>query len=147
MSQFHFRLIILLKLRENERQERQVELAQALEAERIMKDEVESIAAEIAAAKAQVRAALSGGDIPVDSLLELQRYGLHLRVQSAVAAERLAHLRAEVERRRQRLVEANRQVRMLEKLREKQAEAFAFEQLRLEQKVFDEIGQKRIESA
>lgn len=142
MSHFQFRLQTLLKIRENERQQRQADLAKALEAEAIVQRELDAAAAEIAGAKAKIRALSAGGELPVDSVLELQRYGLQLRVHSAVLAEKLNQVRAEAERRRALLVEANRQVRILEKLRETQATAFETEQLQREQKVLDEVAQR-----
>ncbi len=143
MPLFQFRLATLLKLRDSERRQRQIELAQAMEAERILKGEADGVTVQITIAKTQVRAASSPGEVLVDSLLELQRYTLQLRTQAVMIAERMAQVRAEVDRRRQVLVEADRQVRMLEKLRDKQAAAFRSEVQKHEQKVFDEIGQKK----
>jgi flagellar FliJ protein len=142
MPRFRFRFATLLKLRENERRQRQIELAQALEAERLLKSQAESIAAEISTAKVSVRNASSPGEVPVDSLLELQRYSLQLAAQAAAIAEQLGRIRAEVDRRRQIVVEADRQVRTLEKLRDKQAEAFRSAAEQEEQKRIDEIAQK-----
>lgn len=144
MARFHFRLSTLLKLRESERQQRQIELAQAYEAERLVLEQLATIASEIAAAKERVRKMSSPGEIPVDELLELQRYGLQLRMQSTAMTEKLGVVRNEIDRRRQILVEANRQVRTLEKLREKQSALFELERSRQEQKALDEFGQKRL---
>jgi flagellar export protein FliJ len=47
-------------------------------------------------------------------------------------------VQAEVERRRLALVEADRQIRVLEKLREKQEEAYRTDELRREQQMLDE---------
>lgn len=143
MATFQFRLTTLLKLRENDRRQRQIELGQAMEAERIISRQAEAIAQEIVLAKEKVRAVSSLGEVLVDSLLELQRYTLQLRAQASVIAEQIARVRAEVERRRLLLVEADRQVRMLEKLRDKQSAAFRFDEQRREQKLLDEMGQKK----
>ena len=143
MATFQFRLTTLLKLRENDRRQRQIELGQAMEAERIISSQAEAIAQEIVLAKEKVRAVSSPGEVLVDPLLELQRYTLHLRAQASVIAEQIARVRAEVERRRLMLVEADRQVRMLEKLRDKQSVAFRFDEQRREQKLLDEMGQKK----
>ena len=144
MTTFQFRLATLLKLRENERRQRQIELGQAMEAERIMMGRADGVAAEIVLAKEKVRAASSPGQVMVDSVLELQRYTLQLRAQARTIAEQITQVRAEVERRRLILVEADRQVRILEKLREKQAAAFQFDLQRREQLLLDEMGQKRV---
>ena len=147
MASFQFRLATLLKLRENERRQRQIELGQAMEAERIMLQRAENIAEEIAAAKSSARAASSPGAVSVDTLLELQRYSLQMRAQARLVAEQISQVRTEVERRRQVLVEADRQVRTLEKLRDKQAASFQFELQRVEQRHLDEVGQKKVNQA
>ena len=144
MATFQFRLATLLKLRENDRRQRQIELGQALEAERIITSQAEAIAQEIVLAKEKVRMVSSPGEVLVDSLLELQRYTLQLRAQATMIAEQIAKVRAEVERRRLILVEADRQVRVLEKLRDKQSSVFRFSEQRREQKLLDEMGQKKV---
>jgi flagellar protein FliJ len=143
MNTFTFRLATLLKLRENERQQRQVELGQALEAERILQQQADGIAAEIGAAKDNLRAAAAPGEVSADAVLELQRYTLQLRAHAHLIAEQAARIRAEVERRRGVLTEADRQVRILEKLRDKQAAAFRAELEHREVKLLDEIGQRK----
>ena len=143
MAAFQFRLATLLKLRESERRQRQIESAQALEAERILQRQAEAVANDIALAKAKLREASSPGELPVDSLLEFQRYTLQLTAQALVVAEQMSTLRAEVERRRQVLIEADRTVRTLEKLRDQQAATFRLEAETRERKMFDEIAQQQ----
>ena len=143
MKAFHFRLTTLQKLREAERQRRQLELAQALEAERILNDQIAEIRREIAAAKNSVREKSQPGEINVDALLELQRYGLQLRAQALTLAQQLEQVRVETERRRQVLVEADRQVQTLDKLRDQQWQTHQREELHREQKIIDEMAQKR----
>lgn len=140
MSRFQFRLATLLRIREHERQQRQAELAQALEAEHIMQQQVDGIAAEIAQAKEVRRRLTAPGALAVDQVVEQQRYGLHLLLQSASAAEKLGQVKAEAERRRAILVDANRQVRVLEKLRERQSTAHEASLLLAEQKQLDEVA-------
>lgn len=143
MRAFQFRLATLLKLREGERRRRQLELAQALEAERLLNEQIASLRREIAATKEEARVKSLPGAIAVDSLLDLQRYGLQLRANALTLAGQLEQVRAESERRRQVLVEADRQVRTLEKLRDKQAADHQTAFLHFEQKIFDEMAQKR----
>ena len=84
------------------------------------------------------------GDVDVDRLVEAQRY----EVATARPAEpiRRGSARAvadEIERRRQALVEANREVRVLEKLREKQADQHRHEEQRRDVKRLDEVAQQQ----
>jgi flagellar FliJ protein len=143
MAPFRFRLATLLKLRENERRQRQLESAQAQEAERILQEQASEVAGEIDWTKARVRSASAPGELPVDGILELQRYALQLKAQAMMIARQAATIRAEVERRRQALLEADRQVRMLEKLRERQVAAHRVELEDRERQLLDEIGQQR----
>jgi flagellar FliJ protein len=143
MTQFHFRLNTLLRLREAECQRRQLELAQALEAERLLQQQIDDVAAELVRAREQGRRAAAPGAVQVDQLLELERYALTMQAQFGALHDRKTQVSDEIERRRAVLVEANRQVKMLEKLRDKQAEEFRVEQLQMEQKITDEIGARR----
>lgn len=134
-----FRLATLLKLRLDERDRRRNDLAQAMEAERVLQTRLADLDQEIAAVRAN-SAATKLGPINVDDLLQSNRYELMLRAQRKGLEGQIAQVRAEIERRRQALVEADRNVRVLEKLRERQLEAAAAEELRLEAKSFDEIA-------
>lgn len=140
MTAFRFRLQTLLRLREGERRQRQLELAQAREAERILLDQIATLEYETGEVQNRVRAAQAPGAVLVDAILELQRYTIQLRAQVRLGQERLEQVRAEVERRRTIVMEADRQVRTLEKLRDKQAATFAADVLRREQAVLDELG-------
>jgi flagellar export protein FliJ len=60
------------------------------------------------------------GQLDVNQLLAAQRYRLSLEAQSTALAEQAAKVAEEVERRRQALVEADREVRVLDKLEERQ---------------------------
>lgn len=134
-----FRLATLLKLRLDERDRRRNDLAQAMEAERVLQTRLADLDHEIAAVR-ENSAATKLGPINVDDLLQSNRYELMLRAQRKGVEGQIAQVRAEIERRRQALVEADRNVRVLEKLRERQLEAAAAEESRLEAKEFDEIA-------
>jgi flagellar FliJ protein len=115
-------------------------LAEAFEADRILQRQADGIVAELDAAKGKSRAFASPGHVDVDRLLELERYAIQLTSQRKLIIQRQSRIREEIERRRQVLVEADRQVRVLEKVRDKQKDAFQIEQQKREQKEMDEVA-------
>jgi flagellar protein FliJ len=82
----------------------------------------------------------SPGVADVDALLQAHRYEIVLAAQMRQLNDQIAQVVAESERRRQVLVEADRQVRVLEKLRDRQATTHRQEEQRLETKQFDELA-------
>lgn len=143
MANFKFRLQTLLKLRETVRDERRGELAQAYRAEEVLRQRQREIEDELAALAHQSRSAAAPGTVNVDRLLEARRYELVLRSRRQLNQQQQEALDAEIERRRQALVEANREVRVLEKLREKQEIRHYQEENRQEIKQLDEAGGRR----
>lgn len=142
MKKYRFRLETLLKLREADRQQRRAELAQALHAERLLQEQADALALELAQARHTARNSAAPGEVNVDKLLELQRYALQLVAQTQVLGTQRSRVSEETERRRQALIEADRQVRTLEKLRSKQEDAFRSHELRVEQKGLDEVANR-----
>ena len=147
---FHFRLETLLRLRIAERDERRADLAKALRAEELLRAEEQRLQAEQASLAEHERKLKAPGAANIDALLHAHRYELVLVAQSRQLATQMAQVAAETERRRQALVEADRQVRVLEKLRERQAAAFKIREERQEAKRYDEmaiLGHSRKEAA
>jgi flagellar FliJ protein len=140
MAKFKFRLSTLLKIRESTRDERRAELAQAHEAEEIVAGEQKRINRELLDLEVESRRAVSPGEIDVDRVLETRRYRLLLDAQRQHVARQRDAVRVEVERRRRNLVEANREVRVLEELREKQHDRHRKEEDRLQTKQLDEVA-------
>jgi len=137
---FRFRLETLLRLRIAERQERRAELAKALRAEEMLRAEQGRLAAEQSNVAERARALKAPGAANVDALLSTHRYEMVLAAKSRQLAQQMMQVAAETERRRQVLVEADRQVRVLEKLRERQAAAAKAEAERLEVLQLDEMA-------
>ena len=140
MSAFQFRLQTLLRLRIAERDERRADLAKALRAEQMLRDQQRQIEAEQVETQAAVRSRSAPGSADVDGLLQNSRYQLLLRSRREQVVRQLAQVAAEIERRRQVLVEADRQVRVLEKLRERQELAHRQRLERGEVKQLDEAA-------
>ena len=144
MARFVFRLEKLLTLRERHRHERELALVQARQAVRILDEQLSSLAQEQAANRQAARLALQKGSLEVDWLLDAHRYELLLAGQERHLKQQRERIEQEVERRRLALVEADRAVKVLEKLRERQHEAYVKEEQRREINELDEIAQRRV---
>ena len=140
MTDFKFRLETLLRLRIAERDQRRADLAKALGAEEMLRAEDQAIERKQVAAAEESRRLKSPGAADVDALLQTHRFELAITTQRRTLASQIAQVQAEAERRRLAVVEADRQVRVLEKLRERQAAAHRHEAERLDVKQFDELA-------
>lgn len=140
MRKFKFRLNTLLRLRELTRDERRGQLAEAYQADEIIADSQHKIQRELDDIQTRGRRAVAPGAIDIDRLLESQRYEVVLGAQKKHASEQRQKVREEIQRRTDFLVEANRQVRVLEELREKQLQRHRQEQDRQEVKLLDEVA-------
>jgi flagellar export protein FliJ len=89
------------------------------------------------------RSAAAGRYLDVNRMLEAQRYDLLLKAQSQELAKQATLLAAETERRRQILVEADREVRVLELLDERHRRAHIRNEQRNETKRLDETATLR----
>ena len=147
MAKFRFRLATLRKLREIHRDELRSKLAEAVQAQQILEEQFAQVATEIANLESMRRNAVTCSSINVDSLLEAQRYQGVLLAHQAKMREQMRLLSAEVDRRRGAVVEADRQVKVLEKLHEHKLEEHRKEQQRAETKVLDEVAARRGEEA
>jgi flagellar FliJ protein len=144
MGRFQFRFDTLKKIRESERQQRRLELAQALQAEQLVETQIHQLEAEEQETRTRCQAAAGPGRVDVDTLLDIHRYAAILKVRVQLLRDQLARLRTEIERRRQVLVEADRQVRVLEKLRERQWDEYCLAESRREVKNMDEVAQRSV---
>jgi flagellar protein FliJ len=140
MLPYKFRLATLLRLREAHRDERRVKLAEAQQAEEIVTKRLATIQNDLQAQNERCQRELRPGQIDVDRLMEFQRYELILKAERQAATEQRNIVSTEVERRREALVSADREVRVLEKLRERQLERHREVEQREETKILDEVG-------
>lgn len=145
MARFKFRLQTLRRIREIYRDEQRGRLATAFEAERILQQQRDALAAEAAEHLENQRRAMREGLIDVNWMLTTQRYQLALEAQSSVLRQQAAKLAEEVERRRVALVEADREVRVLDKLEERQRAQHRIGAVRAETKLLDEVASVRWE--
>lgn len=143
MAKFRFRLATLLRLREAARDDRRAQLAEAYRADEIIARQEQGLAAELIELEEQTRQAAAPGHLDVDRLLEVRRYDLIVRSQQQHVRQQRQAVQAEIERRREALVDADRRVRVLEKLRQKQSERHRQEEIRQEIKQLDETASRR----
>jgi flagellar protein FliJ len=143
MAKFQFRLATLLRIREATRDERRHALAEAYRVDELLRVQVENIGRELSQLITQRRQDAGPGEVKVDRLVNSQRFELTLRHQERQLLRQRETVAAEIERRRQALIEADREVRVLEKLREKRAEEHRQEQDRREARRLDEVAQQQ----
>ncbi len=143
MTKFHFRLATLLRLGESVRDQRRGQLAEAYRADELLEQHEGMAARELAAIRTLGRKAVAPGTVDLDRIVETQRYELALRAQQQHFAQKREAIAGEIERRREALVAANREVRVLEKLRERQQERHVQEEARRDIRQLDEAAAAR----
>jgi flagellar FliJ protein len=140
MAKYKFRLATLQKVREARRAQQRQALAEAFRAEEVLSENRTALAAEESELRALQRSATNGKYLDVNRLLEAQRYELLLKAFGQELAKQAMLLAAETERRRQLLVEADRDVRVLELLDERHREEHRRRQQRMDLKQLDEAA-------
>jgi len=143
MAQFQFRLESLKKLREAERQQRRIELAEAFHAESLLRQHASQLEQDLREIEKRSRVISSPGRVQVDQILDTHRYKLMLKSQVMVLSQKEAQLQTEIERRRAALAVADRDVRVLEKLRERKREEHAAAEFKRELRQLDEFAVQR----
>lgn len=144
---FKYRLASLLKIREGVRTEKQLELNKAYEAAQIVEDALQRVRTDIVRCTEEARNLIASGNVRVDYLLGMRRHEAFLLAQKSHAENQLKMIQEEIERRRIALMEADREVKVLEKLREKLKDRFLREQALAELKQMDEVaGRKKVAS-
>lgn len=137
---FRFRLQTVLRLRIAQRDERRGELAKAMRAADILREQREQLAVELADNQRQARALAEPGQANIDRIMHVHRYEAILRGSIVQLAAQEAQVAGEIERRRQALTEADRQVKVLEKLAERQRGEYERQEQRQEMKQIDEAA-------
>ncbi len=145
MEAFRFRLQTVLRLRIATRDERRAELGRAQRAAEVLSEQRDKLAADAAANHESTRRLmtgkyLSGGGVSIDGLLNAHRHALVLKSQIAQLTQQQQQVAAEIARRQSVLVEADREVRVLEKLQERQQSEYEQLALAQEQRDLDEIA-------
>ena len=143
MAQFQFRLEALKKLREAERKQRRIELAEAFHAEALLRQQAAQLELDIREVERHSRVISSPGRVHVDRILETHRYKLMLKSQIMILSQKESQLQTEIERRRSALAAADRDVRVLEKLRARKRDEHVASELKRESRELDEFAVQR----
>jgi flagellar protein FliJ len=137
MSQFRFRLDTLLRLKKIARDERRTQLADAQRAEVAIAERQNELGQRQEQLEDQ-RRAIGRGPLDVARWIDADRYAQTLRAEQTDLAWQRENAAAEVERCRQHLVEADREVKTLEKLRDRQYETHRIDESRRESRANEE---------
>lgn len=140
MTDFKFRLESILKLRMTARDRCRESLAAAYRADQILKQQLEAMRQTIRQTQRMLRHLSNPGHINVDRLLETHRYELSLESQVAEMERKRSQVQDEIQRRRETLVEADREVRILEKLRNRKQLEHRQHEAKSEIRELDEVA-------
>ena len=140
MARFEFRLRTLLGIREAERDAQRLQLAELLTAEERLRDQEARVAAELHCELSARRDVTTQGRLDVDHLRAAYLFEHALRDELQVLGQRQQALKSIVSAQQAVLVEAQRQVRVLEKLRERQQRQHFAAQQTAESRMLDEAG-------
>jgi len=143
MSKFQFRLATLVKLKEAARDERRASLAEALRALALLEERLGANRQEQRELRQMCKSVTKPGHVNIDRLLDAQRYEVVLLTEEQRLRQQLATIQAECDRRREALVAADREVKTLENLREKQEQRWRQTEEQQEQKRLDEVASRR----
>ncbi|MCL6589571.1 MAG: flagellar export protein FliJ [Firmicutes bacterium] len=139
MKKFKFKLETVLKVKSRVEELRQKELKEAEvrreQARRQLAQRQEEMAATVANYREQFQA-----NIDLYKANDYHRFIKWLSKQIELATQHLEQCEQEVHRRRLKLMEATREKKVLEKLKEKAYEEYKAEELREEIKFLDELG-------
>jgi flagellar protein FliJ len=138
-----FRLASLLRLRLVNRDELRTALAEVCRVDDLLRERRGRVAAELDALRDARRQVVAPGPVDLDRLAEYADYETALAGQQANLNRQQDRISQELHRCREALLEADREVRVLEKLRDTQAERYRQEQQRQEAKRLDEIAHTR----
>ena len=137
---FKFRLEPLITIRDNKLKERQRELAKAYEARRIVVEAQQKIEQELEEGQQSVREMSQSETIDVNFLLAFQRHKAYRLLQLEKIQGDLKQIDEEIARRRAAMIDANKDLKIVEKLKEKRYDKYLEEENNAETKVMDEIS-------
>ncbi len=139
-NKLQFRLATLLRLRETNRDERLAALAEARRADEDLAGRLERLEIEQSRLQEESRKAAGPGAVDVDQLVEAHHYAVLLQTRQEELRRERQTMAVEIDRRRQALLAADRDVRVLEKLRERRSQQHRREEERQAAKQLDEAA-------
>lgn len=141
MTRFRFRLDTLVKIREKTRDAAAASVGEVRAAQQVIEQQIADVAQQQQDLMRE-RASQSSGAIQVERLLSMQRYQLQLEGQRNYLLQQRQALQVEHDKRLQVLIEAEKELKVLEKLREQKLQQWTEHQLSIEQKMLDELGSR-----
>ena len=130
----------LLRLREATRDERRSLLAKSHRADEELIRQLNQLGTEQQRVRNESRESAQPGEVNVDRLLEADRCIVGLQILERGLRKQRESLAAEIERRRQSLVEADQDVQVLEKLQDRRRQGYRLEEERQHAKLLDEAA-------
>jgi len=142
---FKFPLESLIKIRDTALKERQAALAKAYNARHVLEEALQDVEQQLMEGTTTARSLMQTGQtVNVAHLLGIRRQEMFLRANQNELVQKIAKADEEIERRRAAVVEANKELKAVEKLKEKRYEKYLEEEKIKETKAMDEIaGNKR----
>ncbi len=143
MAVFRFRLNSVLRYRERKREDKRLELRTLEQAKENLLSEIERLERSLARQREEMDGqrgkfvAVAEMRLAADFVQRVTDRIRERRSVLAIVEQRAAEKRAE-------LLEANRDVKSLEQLRERRRERHRVEEAREEQKLTDEVGQRKV---
>ncbi|MBA2116900.1 flagellar export protein FliJ [Bremerella alba] len=140
MSKFRFRLETYLRLKIAARDQCRAELAEVLRAEEQLKEHQAGIESDIRDQHAFIRGRTEAGALNIDLITASQREVMFLKSLQIEKQQLMLKLRPHIQQRRQALIDADHEVRTLEKLKEQKQEQHIKLEAAIEAKQMDEIA-------
>lgn len=140
MAKFRFRLETLLRLKMAARDEKRAELAEVLHAEEQLKLQQAEVEQEIQEQDQYVRQTIGSGRLNIDLITASQRQVSFLKAVRQEKQMLMKQLIPHIQQRRQALLDADHEVRTLEKLKEHKLEQHLQREAAQESKQMDEIA-------
>lgn len=142
MKRFTFRLQKLWHLRRGVEGRRRQELGEALASQTRAEERASELAAVSRSERMELRRLSSAGEVDVGAVGRRRRYAGLVDLKLASARERVGLAEEEVKRRRESLLDARRQRRALDKLRERRWSQYLRAAERAEQQELDEAASR-----
>ena len=139
MAKFKFKLEAVLKQRQALEDVAQRELAKVMRQRMIMHDQLRTMQNTIVSSKRDLTDGLMG-QVDMTSVGQFARYSVQVRQRAHGIVAQLANVERLVEAARLKLIEASRDRKVIDRLREKHYNKWLLEQQRREAAELDEIG-------
>jgi len=139
MAQFQFRFKTLLAHHRREEDQRQRELAQQLRTRMILHDQIRDMQGTIRDSKQSMADGLIG-QVDLTRVGQFARYSGHAAMRARQIVQKLAGVEKQIELARATLLEATKQRKSLELLRDKHEAQWRYEQNRRETNELDELA-------